>query len=151
MTCGKHEYYLVLLWCVSRGSPGEPPWARLCRSSARWPGTWQPTIIGVSVTAKGKRARDRNTYPHSFISLAKTAMLERYVPRNAFFAWHDPGYDVIDQMLGGQGLGIFRVHVKKMVGMLYKKWWHSTGKQQKDITEKPLGRGVASTPCSGEG
>ena len=52
-------------------------------------------------------------YMSTFISLAKTAMLAGYVPRNAFSAWHDPSYDVIGQMLGGQGLEIFRGDVKK--------------------------------------
>ena len=45
-------------------------------------------------------------------------MFASYVPRNAFSAWHDPSYDVIGQMLGGQGLEIFRVDVKKMGGKL---------------------------------
>ena len=45
-------------------------------------------------------------------------MFASYVPRNAFAAWHDPSYDVIGQMLGGQGLEIFRGDVKKMGGKL---------------------------------
>ena len=43
-------------------------------------------------------------------------MFASYVPRNAFFAWHDSSYDVIGQILGGQGLEIFRWDVKKMGG-----------------------------------
>ena len=35
-------------------------------------------------------------------------MFASYVPPNAFSAWRDPSYDVIGQMLGGQGLEIFR-------------------------------------------
>ena len=70
-------------------------------------------------------------YMSTFISLAKTAMLASYVPRNAFSGWHDPSYDVIGQMLGGQGLEIFRRDVKRMVGKLWKNWWHSTGKQKR--------------------
>ena len=50
----------------------------------------------------------------TFISLAKTAMFASYVPRNAFSTRHDPSYDVIGQMLGVQGLEIFRGDVKKM-------------------------------------
>ena len=57
-------------------------------------------------------------YMSTFISLAKTAMFASYVPRNAFSAWHDHSDDVIGQMLGGQGLEIFRGDVKKMGGKL---------------------------------
>ena len=32
-------------------------------------------------------------------------MFASYVSRNAFPAWHDPSYDVIDQMLEGSGQG----------------------------------------------
>ena len=45
-------------------------------------------------------------------------MFASYVPRNAFSGWHDPSYDVIGQMLGGQSLEIFRGDVKKIVGKL---------------------------------
>ena len=45
-------------------------------------------------------------------------MFASYVPQNAFFAWHDSSYDVIDQILGGQDLEIFRGDVKKMGGKL---------------------------------
>ena len=45
-------------------------------------------------------------------------MFASYVPRNAFFAWHDLSYDVIGQILGGQGLEIFRGDVKTMGGKL---------------------------------
>ena len=37
-----------------------------------------------------------------------------------FSTWHDHSYDVIGQMLGGQGLEIFRGDVKKMGGS-YRK------------------------------
>ena len=47
-------------------------------------------------------------------------MFASYVPRNAFSVGHDPSYDVIGQMLGGQGLQILRGDVKKMGGMLWK-------------------------------
>ena len=45
-------------------------------------------------------------------------MFASYVTQNAFSAWHDPSYDVIGQMLAGQGLEIFRGDVKKMGGKL---------------------------------
>ena len=35
-------------------------------------------------------------------------MFASCVPREAFSAWHDPNYDVIGQMLEGQGVEIFR-------------------------------------------
>ena len=49
----------------------------------------------------------------TFISLAKTAMFASYVPRNAFFAWHDPSYDVIGQIWGGSGSWNFQGGRKK--------------------------------------
>ena len=78
-------------------------------------------------------------------------MFASYVPRNAFSAWHDPSYDVIGQMLGGQGLEIFRGGCNKDGRKAMEKWWYSNGKQ-KDIPEKP--QGAASPPpppCAGEG
>ena len=72
-------------------------------------------------------------------------MFASYVPRNAFSAWHDPSYDVIGQMLGGQGLEIFRG--------TYKRWAESYGKNgdnrtvnKKDISEKPQGGGLHHPP-----
>ena len=47
-------------------------------------------------------------------------MFAIYVPRNAFSAWHDPIYDFIGQMLGDQGLEIFRWDVKKMGKVIEK-------------------------------
>ena len=54
-------------------------------------------------------------------------MFASYVPRNAFSAWHDPSYDVIGQMLGGQGLEIFRGDVKKDGRKAIEIWWQSNG------------------------
>ena len=78
----------------------------------------------------------------TFTSLAKNGDVCEYeMPRNAFSAWHDPSYDVIDQMLRGQGLEIFRGDVK---------WWGKAIENggirpvNKYIPEKP--QGVASTP-----
>ena len=48
-------------------------------------------------------------------------MFASYVPRNAFSAWHDSSYDVIGQILGGQGPKIFRGDVKKMGGKAIEK------------------------------
>ena len=71
-------------------------------------------------------------------------MFASYVPRNAFFAWHDPGYDVIGQILGGQGLEIFRGDVKRWTES-YRKNGDNRTVNKKDIPEKPQ-RGVASLP-----
>ena len=40
-------------------------------------------------------------------------MIASNVPRNAFSAWHDPGYDVMGQMLGGSGSWNFHGGRKK--------------------------------------
>ena len=44
------------------------------------------------------------------ISLAKTTMFANYVPQNAFFAWHNPSYDVLGQMLTRALLGLWISH-----------------------------------------
>ena len=75
-------------------------------------------------------------YMSTFISLAKTAMFASYVPRNAFSAWHDPSYDVIDQMLGGSGSWNFQGGRKKDVGK-YRKKGDNRPVNKKDIPEKP--------------
>ena len=75
-------------------------------------------------------------------------MLASYVPRNAFSGWHDHIYDVIGQILGESGSWSFQGDVKRMIGELYKNSDIRPVIKQ-DIPEKP--KGVASTPCAGEG
>ena len=72
-------------------------------------------------------------------------MFASYVPRNAFSAWHDTSYDVIGQMLRGQGPEIFRVDVKKM-GESYIKNGDIRPVNKKDIPEKPQGGGLHQPP-----
>ena len=68
-------------------------------------------------------------YISTFISLVKRRCLQVMCYRTLFSAWHDPSYDGIGQMLGGQGLEIFRRDGRKDRRESYrKKWWHSTGK-----------------------
>ena len=72
-------------------------------------------------------------------------MFASYVPRNTFFTWHDPSYDVIGQMLGGQGLEISRGTYRRW-GKAIEKWWHLTSKQE-IYSRKTAGGGcIASTP-----
>ena len=77
-------------------------------------------------------------YMSTLISLAKTAMFASYVPRNAFYARHDPSYDVMGQMLGGQNLEIFRGDVKRWAES-YRKNGDIRPVNNKDITEKRRG------------
>ena len=77
-------------------------------------------------------------------------MFVSYVPRNAFSAWHDPGYDVIGQMLGGSGSWNFKGRRKKDGRKAIEKWWHSNV-NKKDIPEKPQGLHQPPHPCGGEG
>ena len=63
-------------------------------------------------------------YMSAFISLAKTAMLLSYVPRNAFSAWHDPSYDVIGQILGESGSWNFQGGDVKKTQALYSSTYH---------------------------
>ena len=72
-------------------------------------------------------------------------MFASNVPRNAFSAWHDPGYDVIGQRLGGQGLEIFRGDVIKM-GESYRKNGDVRPVNKKDIPEKPQGGCINPPP-----
>ena len=87
----------------------------------------------------------------TFISLAKTAMLASYVPRNAFSAWHDPSCDVIGQMLGGSGSWNFQGG-----GGTYRRWGERYRKNgdirsvnKKDVPEKPQGVGCITPSCAG--
>ena len=75
-------------------------------------------------------------YMSTFISLAKTAMFASYVPQNAFFAWHDPSYDVIGQLLGESGSWSFQGDVKRLAES-YRKNGDIRPVNKKDITEKP--------------
>ena len=77
-------------------------------------------------------------------------MFACYVPRNAFSAFHDPSYDVIGQMLGGQGLNIFRGDVK-MMGGSYRKNGDIRPVNKKGIPEKPQGGCISPLLCAGEG
>ena len=78
-------------------------------------------------------------------------MFASYVPRNAFFAWHDPSYDVIGEMLGGQGFEIFREDVKKMGGKAIEKNGDNRTVNKKDIPEKPQGGGLHQPPLCRRG
>ena len=80
-----------------------------------------PQLTSVDLRRTGWPVECMSTtwyYMSTFISLAKTAIFAGYVPRNAFSAWHDSSYDVIDHMLGGSGSWHFQGDVKKMGGKL---------------------------------
>ena len=91
-----------------------------------WP---QLTSVDLRRTGWPVESLSTRDYMSIFISLAKTAMLASYVPRNTFSAWHDPSYDVIGQRLRVRVLK-FSGGTWKVFGKLNKNWWHSTGKKR---------------------
>ena len=86
------------------------------KKSAKFIDLIWPQLTSVDLRRTGWPVECMSTtwyYMSTFISLEKTAMFASYVPRNAFFAWHDPSYDVIGQMLGGSGSWNFQGGRKK--------------------------------------
>ena len=103
-----------------------------------------PQLTSVDLRRTGWPVECMSTtwyYMSTFISLAKTAMFASYVPQNAFFAWHDSSYDVIDQILGGSGSWNFQGGRKKDGRKAIEKMVTIERLTKKDIPEKPR-RGV---------
>ena len=129
--------------------------SRTRKKSAKFIDLIWPQLTSVDLHRTGWPVESLSTtldYMSTFISLAKTAMLASYVPRNAFSAWHDPSYDVMGQRLWGSGPWNFQGGHKKMFGKLYKNLWHSTGKQKRYSWKTAEGGGgVASTPLCRRG
>ena len=112
-----------------------------------------PQLTSVDLRRTGWPVECMSTtwyYMSTFISLAKTAMFASYVPRNAFFAWHGPSYDVIGQILGGSGSWNFQGGRKKDGRKAIEKNRDNRTVNKKDILEKPQG-GCINPPCAGEG
>ena len=107
-----------------------------------------PQLTSVDLRRTGWPVECMSTtwyYMSTFISLAKTAMFASYVPRNTFFAWHDPSYDVIGQMLGGSGSWNFQRGRKKDGRKAIEKMV-IIKRLTKKIFQKNRRGGVASTP-----
>ena len=107
-----------------------------------------PQLTSVDLRRTGWPVECMSTtryYMSTFMSLAKTAMFASYVPRNAFFAWHDPSYDVMGQMLGGSGPWNFQGGRKKDGRKAIEKMV-TIERLTKKISQKTRRGGVASTP-----